>query len=254
MKILPVSNINFKSQVDKKNYDLSYLYTLTEQQQKNYIPMYAALTAIAAVSAVSATLFNIGHKKQFPFSIVEISDAAKGLNKIKNNDKLVESLKTDFIYPIKAFISGDKKIKFKSGLILTGQKEETLSEISSGLIEHFNKLGIYTVNISDVSTRLKDNKLIEKKLRRNDLNKKVLKEVEHARMHFEETGKYTVLNLGNLDLLTDFKVVKSQKSKFEKLISNISSDKNNGVIWVGTTEKEKAVPLFLSYLPVLIKK
>ena len=121
-------------------------------------------------------------------------------------------------------------------------------------MEHFDELGIKTVNIEDTLKRIKDNEVLEKPLRRNELNKQVLKQVEKARQNFEKTGEFTVINLGNLEKLTDLKVVKSKNSKFEELISDLSSGDNKGVIWVGITDKQKAIPLFLNYLSVLIKR
>ena len=254
MKILPVSRVSFNSQPKIDNYDMSFWYTLPEKKENHYLRNYAILTALSALTAVLVTLFNVGGKKQYPYSIAEISDLSKGLNKIKNNDKLVNSLKTDFIYPIKAHISGDKKMNFKSGLVITGQGENELNLINSALMEHFDELGIKTVNIEDTLKRIKDNEVLEKPLRRNELNKQVLKQVEKARQNFEKTGEFTVINLGNLEKLTDLKVVKSKNSKFEELISDLSSGDNQGVIWVGITDKQKAIILFLNYLSVLIKR
>lgn len=261
MKILPVSFVNFKSKQNNStnNYDLAYLYTMPETKKKDFLLQFKFLTALAAITAVAATLFNISGKKKFPYSVANISDVNKGLNKIKNNDKLIESLKTDFVYPIKAAILGDKKIQrtkeFKSALILTGKNNETLDNISNALCEHFNELNINTIEIPHKSTKFKDGEIISSDLKRNEINKRVIKEIKNSQNAYKKDGTYTIMNLGNLDDLTDLKIVKSQKSKFEKLITNLSQNtENSGIIWIGWTDKQKDIPLFLSYLPILIKK
>ena len=259
MKVMPVSFYSFKSNKNNYNFDSSFLYTMPERKQDDSIlPKYIMATGLAALSAVIVTLFNIGRKKQLPYNIVEISDLSKGLNKIKTNEKLVESIKNDFIYPVKAFLSGDKKIKssvnYKSGLILTGSNYKSLEQMSEALCEHFNELNIRTVSISSTAKRIKDGVEIETPLRRNTLNKRVFKEIIAASKKYNEHGVFTVINLGNLDKLTDLKIVKSQKSNFEKLLAKLSNDEHSGVVWVGWTTKQKAIPLFLNDLPISVKK
>lgn len=257
MKVLPVSFLNFKSQYNNpnSNYNLAYLYTLPETKKKNFLPQFAFLTGLTAIVAVAATLFNISGRKRFPYSIAEIADMNKGLNKLKGHEKLTETLKTDFVYPINAFLSGDKKMEFKSGLILTGNSNNILKSVTDALNEHFAELKFKTIEIPHRTIKTKDGKSVSVDLKRNEINKHIFKEINNSQEIYKKDGTYTVINLGNLDDLIDLKVVKSHKSNLEKLISNLSENsKDNGIIWLGWTDKQKDIPLFLSYLPVLIKK
>lgn len=259
MKVLPVSLQTFKSQLNLNKYNLQYLYTLPEQKKENYTRQYMALTAMAALTAVGVMLFNLSGHRRFPYNISELKDAAKGLNVIGNNEKLINSLKTDFIYPIKAFSLGDKSTKnlkeVKSGLILTGENVSELESIINALTEHFSELGIKTSSIPHISQRIKDGEIIVSKNKRSTLYKFFRKEILKCSESFKEDGKYTVINIGNIDDLTDLKVIKSQNSNFEELLQKLSNDvENHGVIWVGWTNNRKALPLFLSYLPISIKR
>lgn len=260
MKVLPVSLQSFRSQNKTDKYDLKYLYTLPEQKNDKYVKQYyIAMTMFTALTAVGITLFNVSGHRRFPYSIAELSDMSKGLNKITDNDKLVNSLKTDFIYPIKSFMLGDKKIKeskeFKTGFIMTGQDDNTLKNISDALTEHFEELGIRTVSIPHTVSKVRNGEVVESKHTKSKLYKILKKEIEINAELYKKDGKFTVINIGNIDDLTDLKVVKSQISNFEELLKNLSNDtENQGIIWIGRTNKQKAIPLFLSYLPVIIKK
>lgn len=258
MKVLPVSFTTFSSQNKYDKFNMSYLYTLQERKNKNYLPHYALSTALAALTAVGVMLFNVSGKRRFPYSIAELSDVTKGLNKLKNNEKLVNDLKTDFVFPIKAHLLGDNsRINNKSmklGLILTGKNDEKLSSILRALSEHFDELKIRTLSIPHESTRLKEEKIISSKYNKNELYKLLKKAVDKAQNLYKEEKEITVIDLGNIDDFTDLKIVKSQKSNFEELINELSNNSNKGVVWIGTTTKPKSLPLFFSYLPILIKK
>lgn len=261
MKILPVSLQTFKSKPDKQynKYDLHYLYTMSDTNNKSYAKHYMATTLTAALIAVGVMLFNISGRRRFPYSIAELNDMSKGLNKIKTNEKLINTLKTEFIHPIKSVAMGDKSMKkskdFKCGLVLTGEKSDELQNITEALTEHFKELDIRAVEIPHIISRVKDGEVIERKYQRSKLNKILLNEINNYAAMYKQDGKYTVINIGNMDDLADLKIVKSQNSNFEELLQQLSTDaENHGIIWVGWTDKQKAIPLFLSYLPVLIKK
>ena len=78
--------------------------------------------------------------------------------------------------------------------------------------------------------------------------------IKSAGKNYKENGKYTVINLGNLNDFTDLRVIKSQKSNFEEILENLNGKKYPGVLWISWTTRSNSVPLFLSDLPVLITK
>ena len=65
MRIYPVS-LSFQSKHNEDKYNSAYLYTAKKQTQCSQTPVYFALTAFAAMTAVIVTLFNIGGNKNFP--------------------------------------------------------------------------------------------------------------------------------------------------------------------------------------------
>ncbi len=262
MKVHAVS-FSFKG-INKKdrqenNYPFMYTADLARIKSKHETQKFKIATGILAFAAVVITLFNLKGPKRLPENIVEITDLTKGLNRIKNYPKTVEELKSKIIYPLKCAVEGNKEItlskKFKSGVILTDSKEDKLAEIMNAFAEHTEALGIKTVNISHTSERTNSKgKTFIKKLKRNEINKNIFKELKKAKQRYEEEGKYTVINLGDIGRLTDLQIIKSQKSNFEAMLENLNSKSYPGVIWSGWTTKSKSLPLFFSDLPILITK
>ena len=61
MKVLPVS-FSFKSNNYENNYDLSYLYTKKNVESKSNTNKFIAVIGVAALTAVTATLFALKKK------------------------------------------------------------------------------------------------------------------------------------------------------------------------------------------------
>lgn len=262
MKVLPVS-FSFKG-IQKRDNEINnypFLYTANShremKKEDNY--RFKAITASLAVIAVAVTLFNIKGRKKLPDSIVEIAEKNKGLNKLTKYEKTIKELKEKIIYPLKAVNLGDKNIsksqKLKSGLIITNNQKDGLEEITSALIEHLKELGIETKDINEITTRVNSKgETVRRNIRRNERIKWVYNQIQNAKKSYEEEGKYTVINLGDIGKLTDLKIIKSQKSNFEDMLSNLNGKTYPGVIWTGWTTKTNSVPLFYNDLPVLITK
>lgn len=260
MKVEPVS-LNFKSKYNLDNYDSRYMYyreTPRTFDKNKIMKHYSFTTAFLAVSAVIIALLNLGKRPKFPKNIVEISELNKGLNKIKNQDKVINEIKTKFIYPIKAADSGDTKITesshYNSGIIIAGKSEKELKQINDALKEHFEYLNIDTSTINSTISRKKDGQIITKNLKKNTIVKNVYKEIEKAKNKFKETGRYTIISLGKFDDITCVQITKSKKSKIDNLILNLSNKDNTGIIWTAWTTEAKSIPIYLNDLPVLITK
>lgn len=262
MKVQKVSfNFNGKVKKDRPELNYSFLYTadMARLESKHDAKKFKIGTAVLALCAVLITLFNLKGPKKLPENIVEITNLKKGLNKIQNFPNTVENLKKNILYPLQCALKGDKRItlsqKYKSGIILTGNKADNLKEITNALAEHTKELGINTVNIQHSITRENSlGKTFTKKLKRNQINKNIYTELQKAKTKYNETGEYTVINLGNIDDLTNLEIIKSQKSNFEAMLENLNSKSFPGVVWAGWTTKTKSLPLFLSNLPILITK
>ena len=241
------------------NYNNAFLYTPEDDEKfkgSDGKKLKFVLSTLA-LSAVGITLFRINGRRKLPESIVEIADKNKGLNKLTDFNRTVDELKTKIIYPLKAKILGDKKIdkELKSGLIIADKDSEKLDNIITALTEHFKELGINTLTIPKSIKKTGENgEITEKKLRKNLINKLFYQMIKSAGKNYKENGKYTVINLGNLNDFTDLRVIKSQKSNFEEILENLNGKKYPGVLWISWTTRSNSVPLFLSDLPVLITK
>lgn len=262
MKVLPVS-FSFKGiqQRDNEINNYPFLYTAKPHNglRKEDNNRFKAITASLALIAVAVTLINLKGRKKLPESIVELAEKSKGLNKLTKYEKTVSELKEKIIYPLKAINLGDNNIakskKLKSGLIITNSHKDGLEELTSALMEHFKELGIETKDISEITTRINSKgETVHRNIRRNERIKWVYNQIQNAKKSFEEEGKYTVINLGDIGKLTDLKIIKSQKSNFEDMLSNLNGKTYPGVIWTGWTTKTNSVPLFYNDLPVLITK
>ena len=140
-------------------------------------------------------------------------------------------------------------------MIITNSHKDGLEELTSALMEHFKELGIETKDISEITTRINSKgETVHRNIRRNERIKWVYNQIQNAKKSFEEEGKYTVINLGDIGKLTDLKIIKSQKSNFEDMLSNLNGKTYQGAIWTGWTTKANSVPLFYNDLPVLITK
>ncbi len=248
-----------KRDKQENNYPFMYTADLAHINSKHDSRKFKVATGLLALAAVIITLFNLKGPKKLPENIVEITDMKKGLNRIKDSPNTVEELKNKVLYPLKCAIEGNKEItlskKFKSGVILTGDKEEKLAEIMNAFAEHTQELGIKTVNIAHTSSRTNaQGKTFTRRLKRNEINKNIFYELKNAKKRYDNEGKYTVINLGDIGRLTDLQIIKSQKSNFEAMLENMNSKSYPGVVWSGWTTKSKSLPLFFSDLPILITK
>ncbi len=262
MKVDKVSfSFNGKIKKDRPELNNAFLYTadIARLESKHDARKFKIGTGVLALCAVLVTLFNLKGPKRLPENVVEITNLKKGLNKIQGLPNTVENLKKTILYPLQCAVKGNKAInlnkKFKSGVILTGAKADKLEEITNALAEHTKELGINTVDIPHTLTRTNSlGKTFTKKLKRNQINKNIYTELQKAKTNYNEKGAYTVINLGNIDDLTDLEIIKSQKSNIEAVLENLNSKSFPGVIWTGWTTKTKSLPLFLSNLPISITK
>lgn len=262
MKVQKVSfSFNGKIKKDRPELNNAFLYTadIARLESKHDARKFKIGTGILALCAVIVTLFNLKGPKKLPENVVEITNLKKGLNRIEEFSNTVENLKKNILYPLQCAVKGNKAItlskKFKSGIILTGAKADKLEEITNAFAEHTKELGINTVDIPHTLTRTNSlGKTFTKKLKRNQINKNIYTELQKAKTNYNEKGTYTVINLGNIDDLTDLEIIKSQKSNIEAMLENLNSKSFPGVIWAGWTTKSKSLPLFLSNLPISITK
>ena len=257
MKILPV-NVSFKSNLPADNYNEMFLYRQKHPDKEKFIKRYSIATAILAASAVTVALLNIGRKKRFPDSIIEIADKTKGLNRIEDQERLINLIKSKFIYPIKSSQLGDNNIAkskyYKSGIVLTGKDSKELVNITNALSEHFKALEINTVPLKTVIERKKDGEKYQRRLRKNELEKQLYKIFKTAKEKYNKYGEYTFINLGNIDAVTNLKIVKSTDSNVDKLLSDITSHDAPGIVWGGWTTQGTSLPLKFSELPVIVAK
>jgi len=260
MKVLPVS-ISFTSGKIVDNYDNNFLYNkpLKQKQDNNkLLKQYTLATAAIAVSAVMIALYNLGSKQKFHRNIVEVPNLSNGLNKIKEHDDVIDLIKSQFIYPIKAADLGDNKIvkskKYKTGLIITGDDKYVLRKINDALKEHFDKLEIDTVVLKQPLHAEKDGHQYTRRLLKKELINKFYTEVEKAKEKYKQTGKYTVISLGKFEDFTRLRIAKPNHSKTDELITQITPKNSPGVIWFAWTTESTSLPIYLSNLPVLIAK
>lgn len=259
MKISAVSINSFKSRNinEQKDSNYPFLYSAARPQANTQIKNFGIVTGLLALTAVGVTLYNLKHSQKFPKDIVELPNMEKGLNKITDFHKTVNDLKTKFLYPLKcAIMSGEENPKkFKSGVIFINESNTPTEKVMSAFIEHLNELEIDTISINSIDYKSSSKgEKIPKELKRNEMVKEVFSLVKKSEQKYTDEGKYTVINLGNLEKLTRLKAVKSQKSNIEQLLEDISNNKYKGVLWVAESKNHEALPLFFNNLPVVITK
>ena len=269
MKVQKVSfSFNGKIKKDRPELNNAFLYTadIARLESKHDARKFKIGTGILALCAVIVTLFNLKGPKKLPENVVEITNLKKGLNRIEGFSNTVENLKKNILYPLQCALSANPHSL--TGAWLSGQvqnalprrhfnaaKADKLEEITNAFAEHTKELGINTVDIPHTLTRTNSlGKTFTKKLKRNQINKNIYTELQKAKTNYNEKGTYTVINLGNIDDLTDLEIIKSQKSNIEAMLENLNSKSFPGVIWAGWTTKSKSLPLFLSNLPISITK
>lgn len=260
MRIEPVT-FSFKSKYTADNYDSNFLYYRESKRrfsQEKLLHHYSFATAAIAVSAVLIALLRLGKRQKFPDNIVEISDLTKGLNKIKNQEKIIYEIKSKFIYPIKASSMGDIKmadgLDFKNGIVITGNNKNQLEQITDALKEHFEYLDIDTAKVKSQISREKDGKAIIKNLKKNTIAKHVYNEIEKAKEKYKTTGRYTVINMGELDNITNVQITKSKNSKIDEQLLSLTNEKTPGIMWMAWTTETKTIPIYFKDLPILITK
>lgn len=259
MKIQAVSITGFKSRNMSDRNDLNYpfLYSPAPSKSNQQIKNFGIVTGLLALTAVGVTLFNLKRAQKFPKDIIELPNMEKGLNKITDFHKTVNDLKSKFMYPLKcAIMSGQENPKkFKSGVIFINESKTPTEKVMSAFLEHLNELEIDTETVHTLGYKTcSDGVKILRELKRNEIVKEVFSLVKRAEQKYIDEGKYTVINLGNLEKLTRLRAVKSQKSNIEQLLEDISNNKYKGVLWAAESTNHEAMPLFFNNLPVLITK
>ncbi len=239
---MKVQRITFgsKSQIQQTPTNTSrseFLYYPKPKENHNTMNFLKVLGALAA-GAVGITLFNLKRNK-VPLSIVDIAGTEAGLNKINFRRTALE-LKKKILYPIKTGSTGDSK-NFKSGLILSDTKDKPLKDILAAFCEHADKIGIKTVTIPDN---------LNKAARR----RWVFNEIETAQKEYKSSGKFTIINIDNIDNLIDLKIVKAKNSAIEEKLIEINKNVYSGIVWTGWTNNTKSIPMYYNNLPVLVTK
>lgn len=214
-----------------------FLYYPKPKENHNSMNFLKVLGALAA-GAVAVTLFNLKRNK-VPLSVVDIAGSDAGLNKVNFRRTALE-LKKKILYPIKTGSTGDSK-NFKSGLILSDTKDKPLTDILAAFCEHADNLGIKSVTIP------------------NNLNKPsrrrwVFNEIETAQKEYKSSGKFTIINIDNIDNLIDLKIVKAKNSAIEEKLIEINKNVYSGIVWAGWTNNTKSIPMYYNNLPVLVTK
>jgi hypothetical protein len=244
---MKVSAISFSSGIisapePSVNRAFLYMPKLAKPEVKQSSFMLKMLSVAAL--AVLLTLMNIKGSKKFPDNITEIVGENIGLNKIKNQTGAVKKIKEEFLYPVMAAMKGDEaylqKNSTRTGIILAGKNSRELLE---ALTKHAEQLGM---NVKSMPEN-KDNVYCRKWTYHT---------IKKIQKNYRENEKFTFVNLGNLGLITEMKIIKQKKSLIEEFLKSINVKDKPGIIWGAWTDKPDALPYFFvrEDVPVLIAK
>lgn len=252
---MKVQAVSFKTNIhndELNNYSNNalnpFLYTQNPKNTKSDFKAnsFKIVTALLAALAVGITLINIRGKNQFPKSIININGSDKGLNKITKYRKAVEDLKNEALYPLMATIKGDigflRKNELKSGIIVGGKNVSESKKVIDAFCEHAKLLGIRCI----------DN--MPAKLNKTERKKWVYNTLKSANKHYKTTKEYTVVNIGNINLLTDFKENKIKMSNIETFLKELDQNTYPGVLWIAQQGQNYSLPYYFNNMPVLITK
>lgn len=251
---MKVHAVSFQSGVNSSelhNYEgilNPFLYTQNIKNTKEDFKAntFKIVTALLAALAVGITLINIKGKNQFSKNIVEVKDKLKGLNKITKYKKAVEDLKEYALYPLMSTIKGDKTFlnnnELKSGIIIGGKNTTESKKVIQAFCEHAKALGIRCID--DMPAKLKQ---------KNEKRRWVFSALKEANQHFKRTKEYTIINIGNINSLADFKEYKPTMSKVESFLKELDQKTYPGVLWIAH-QGQGTLPYYFNNMPVLITK
>ncbi len=233
----------------RNDYNFLYNYKEKNNRHQKLAEIYKLSAWFLAAAAVGITLFKIWEKPQYTADIVNLADKSLGLNRIKNHRKAVNALKQKGLYPILSTIKGDKYFlkygELKSGIVITGNTTQEAAKISEAFFEHAENLGIKVQKITSPAKNSKDN---------NVRLKEVYTAIKNAYKNFKQKSEYTIIDIGDLSLLTTLKASKCKNSNFDNFLKMVDQNNYPGVIWVAINEKTKSLPYFFNDLPVLMTK
>jgi|GEM_PF-1282809 len=267
---MKVSMVSYKSNSFKGNLSktserevLPFLYNSNpksdEYDFKHKGRLFIGTVAFLAATAVCTTLINLSGKKKFPLSIVDdVGEKVFGLNKFGSKyKKTSEVLKAKVLYPLKLELLNDKKFKIgknirigndiKLGIIIKGNDKDKLRNYVNAFMEHVKKLGI---NYKDI------NYTKELRSKDNDI-KTVYKMIKEAEEYYKTHNKFTVINLDDLQNITNFEGTKTTNSNIDKKLIDIINFKESktpkGIVWIGCKlEEKRTIPDFYSKQPSVL--
>ena len=254
---MKVQSISFGSNIPNTTISKPELAKVPVMNEFAYIPkenheefnrhkLRKFLVACAAL-AVGITLFRIKGRKKLPESITDLGNKHLGLNKISYKSTSKE-LKSNFLYPLKAHLEGDKSIiknkkLFKAGVIIADNDVAATKEVIDAFYEHAQNLGIRCKRISECSSRKKVSK-----------KKWVQDAITQARENFKKDGQLTLIDIGNMDNLINLQIFKKNNSNIENQLIEISKNAYSGVVWTAYTNRTKQIPMYYNDLPVIVTK
>ena len=242
MRISRISNISYTSNWEKKN---PYLITAPaakknessmsfKEHKLEYLGGF--LTLVAAGIALSKFLT----RNKVPKDVVEITDKAIGLNKVKGCPRTITQVKEAILYPMMSVIHGEKRPlrgDFKTGLIVGGKNPEKVEEFMSAFMEHCKELRIHCVELKSPK---KANRL-----------KEVHRALDKALEYHNATGECVIVNIGDLAAVCNHNIAKTDfTTKLEKRLALMPK----GVLWTAHTSKADNLPYFYNNIPTLCVK
>ncbi len=242
MRISRISNVSYTSKWEKKN---PYLFTAPstkkpdtgmsfKEHKLEYLGGFLAL--VSAGIALSKFLT----RNKVPKDIVEITDKAIGLNRVKGCPRTVTQLKEAILYPIMSVMHGERRPlrgDFKTGLIVGCKNQDKVEDFVSAFMEHCKELRIHCVELKSPK---KANRL-----------KEVHKALDKAIAYHEATGECVVVNIGDLAAVCNHNVAKTDYStKLERRLALMPK----GVLWTAHTTQADNLPYFYNNIPTLCVK
>lgn len=153
-------------------------------------------------------------------------DSQKGLNKIINNEKLVETIKNKVLEPYigkKLGMDLSSTNSLPNGMVINSKNPETGKNIVDALIEHAEGLGFRTIKIDNSQAK-----------HQNDFSKNIRDTLKEVQEHFAKTKEYTFVDIGCLD-----NYAHSRRTNVEyldsvnALLKPFENSSKKGAFWTG---------------------
>lgn len=179
-------------------------------------------------------------RNAIPKSVVELENKKSGLDKLTFGNRTSKLLKDKILYPMKAILMGDKSFlakDLKTGLIIADADEVLVKTYLKAFLSHAKELGIH----------IEELKYPNKKLPLKDVHKAI----DNAITHYNATGQCTIVNIGNLEKISNLKIGKMENSSnLEKRLAGMPK----GVLWTAWTTAGDRLPYFYNNIPTLSVK